>query len=381
MDTRDDDIEFDFFDDEPVTKEAAQPRVRLPRRDPDRPRRRIGPPRGPQPLFRLLALVAIVITLVVVFGLVIQSCAGSERHDAYASYMDNVAKIAAQSTANGKSVSAALTTAGLSVAQVQSKLRGVAEQERQNVRQAQELDPPGRLRDESTHLVDALGLRVSGVEGLADTFQKTATSTDNPGDAALLAAQADRLLASDIVWDDLFREPATLQLQQDGVSGVTVPESHFVASADLVTTKSMELVLQRLRGADTSGTPTGLHGTNIVSVKADPGGQTLVPGQLNTVTATTELAFQVTVMDSGDAQEVGIPVTLTIEQGTGKPVVKTAKIDVINPGEEQTVTFADLGEVRFATQSTLKVDVQPVLGEKNKDNNSAQYNVIFSLPN
>ena len=45
-----------------------------------------------------------------------------------------------------------------------------------------------------------------------------------------------------------------------------------------------------------------------------------------------------------------------------------------------TVTFDSLGEVRFATQTTLKVDVAPVLGERNKDNNSAQYKVIFSLP-
>ena len=45
------------------------------------------------------------------------------------------------------------------------------------------------------------------------------------------------------------------------------------------------------------------------------------------------------------------------------------------------VRYGDgLGEVRFATQTTLKVDVAPVRGEANKDNNSAQYSVIFSLP-
>ena len=44
------------------------------------------------------------------------------------------------------------------------------------------------------------------------------------------------------------------------------------------------------------------------------------------------------------------------------------------------MTFDGLGEVRFATQTTLKVDVAPVPGEKNKDNNSAEYQVIFSLP-
>jgi|tagenome__1003787_1003787.scaffolds.fasta_scaffold20873791_2 hypothetical protein len=384
MDPRDDDIQFDFFEDEPATSETAQPRVRLPRRGNSGgdggSRRSLGPPRGSAPLLRLLGLVVLAIFLVLVFALLIQSCASKSKHDAYASYMDDVQKIAAQSTANGKALATVLTTPGLSATQIETKLRGIAEQERQNVRRAQALDPPGRLRDENGHLVDALTLRVSGLVGLADAFKSTASSKDTPGDAILLAAQANRLLASDIVWDDLFRAVALAQLTSDGVSGVSVPESQVVPATELVTEKSMELVLQRLRGASTGGTPSGVHGTNITSVIAQPGDQTLSTAGLNTVTATTELAFDVVVQDSGDAQEVQIPVTLTIEQGTGKPIVKTQTIDLINPGESVTVTFDGLGEVRFATQTTLKVDVAPVLGEKNKDNNSAQYKVIFSLP-
>jgi hypothetical protein len=379
MDTRDDDIEFDFFEDEPATRESSQPRVRFPGRGGGRPRRPLGPSHGGAPLLRLLGLVVAVVIVLLFFGLLVQSCARTSKHDAYANYLGDVAKIGQQSAANGKAVATALTTNGLSIAQVQSKLRGIADQERQNVRQADALDPPAQLRDESRHMVDALGLRVSGVVGLADAFQKAAAN-ESPDDAALLTAQADRLLASDIVWDDLFKDPSLAQLEQDDVSGVSVPDSNFVDNPDLVTESSMELVLQRLRGASTGGTPTGLHGTNIVAVKAQPNDQTLVQGQLNTVTATTELAFEVVVQDSGDSQEVGIPVTLTIEQGTGKPIVKESKIDVINPGEQQTVRFEGLGEVRFATQTTLKVDVAPVLGETKKDNNSAQYSVIFSLP-
>ena len=92
-----------------------------------------------------------------------------------------------------------------------------------------------------------------------------------------------------------------------------------------MTQKSMELVLQRIRAPTRAAAASGVHGTNIESVKAQPGDQYAHAGdQLNTVTATTELAFDVTVQDSGDAQEVGIAVTLTIEQGTGKPIVKTA---------------------------------------------------------
>jgi hypothetical protein len=41
--------------------------------------------------------------------------------------------------------------------------------------------------------------------------------------------------------------------------------------------------------------------------------------------------------------------------------------------------FQNLGQVQFATRTTVKVDVQPVPQEKNTSNNSASYPVIFSL--
>ena len=135
-----------------------------------------------------------------------------------------------------------------------------------------------------------------------------------------------------MIWADLFKALSVAQMTKDGITGVRVPDSQFVVG-DLATARSMSLVLQRIRGASTGGTvTTGLHGTNIVSVKALPGGQTLSPDSLNTVTATTDLVFAVTVKDSGDFQEVQIPVTLTIQK-TGGPIVQTQKIQLINPGE------------------------------------------------
>src|SRR5262249_10259684 len=158
-----------------------------------------------------------------VFGLLIQSCASSSRHSAYASYMAKVDKIAAQSNANGKAVANALTA--LKVSDIVSKLRGVADQERQNVQAAQKLDPPGRLREENRYLIEALQLRANGIDSLAQAFESTANSKNTSKDANTLADQADRLLAGDIVWADLFRALAVSQLQHDGVTGVTVPAS------------------------------------------------------------------------------------------------------------------------------------------------------------
>src|SRR4051812_28964961 len=285
MDQRDDDIQFDFFEDEPATSETAQTsRMRLPRRGStsngdDGARTSLGPPRGSAPFLRLLGLVVIGVGVVLLFAVLINSCASSSRKDAYADYMTNVQQIAAQSSANGKRLATVLTTPGISAGQIEQKLRSIAQQEQQNVNRARDLDPPGRLRTENGHLVDSLALRVTGLLGLADAFKSTAknksddeTALDN--DAGVLAGQASRLVASDVIWDDLFSALALAQLKQDSVDGVTVPASHVVTNAELVSQDGMKLVLTRIR-ADTSGASGLAHGTNIESVKAQPGDQTL----------------------------------------------------------------------------------------------------------
>ena len=67
----------------------------------------------------------------------------------------------------------------------------------------------------------------------------------------------------------------------------------------------MSLILERIADASTgTGTPTGLHGTNISSTAALPNGtggtsQMLTAGQLNTVTTSSSLVFQVTIHNGG----------------------------------------------------------------------------------
>jgi virulence-associated protein VagC len=96
------------------------------------------------------------------------------------------------------------------------------------------------------------------------------------------------------------------------------------------------------------------------------------------VEATPELGFAVAVTNSGDSQEVKIPVTLTIQQSP-TPIVKKQTIDIINPEETKTVVFRDFPSVDFGERRIMRVDVDPVPGEAKTDNNSAEYPVIFSL--
>jgi acetylornithine/succinyldiaminopimelate/putrescine aminotransferase len=70
-------------------------------------------------------------------------------------------------------------------------------------------------------------------------------------------------------------------------------------------------------------------------------------------------------------------VTLTIQQD---PVIRKRQvIQVINPNQTKVVSFGDLGPVQFTARTTMRVIVEPVSGESNTGNNTAEYSVIFTL--
>ena len=58
---------------------------------------------------------------------------------------------------------------------------------------------------------------------------------------------------------------------------------------------------------------------------------------------------------------------------------KRQVIEVIDPDETKTLTFTGFGNIDFSGGSVLKVIVEPVAGEQNTGNNTAQYKVIFTL--
>lgn len=122
---------------------------------------------------------------------------------------------------------------------------------------------------------------------------------------------------------------------------------------------------------------TGLHGTGLVGVRALPAGKPMSPSRLNSVGG-AKPGFAVRVRNTGDSPETRIRVTITLLQ-TPAPVVASKTIPFLAPDAQAKVVFRSLGRVVYATKVTLRVDVQPVAGEHNRDNNSASYPVVFSL--
>src|SRR5205085_11466129 len=176
------------------------------------------------------------------------------------------------------------------------------------------------------------------------------------------------------------QSPATQKLKDEAVTGVVIPSSTFVANTDIVSARAFPILLTRLSGSSTSGSPTGKHGDGIVGVRVLPQGSDLTTSAATTVTVSADLSFLATVEDSGDFQEVNVPVTLTIDLGTGQPIKKVEHISTIQAGQRQTVTFNgfQLPTAAFGRKATIKVEVAPVAGEINTSNNSASYTVFFT---
>lgn len=386
MSEHDTDIDFDFFEDEPPTQESSRTERLIPRRGPRGPQRPPSAPTNLTPLLRLVGLIAFAILIVVLLVFWIQSCQESSKEKTYKDYMSNVSEVAGASQQIGRQLNQALLAQGLKEAQLEQRIAGLARQEQLDVQRARAITPPGTLRDEHAALIQALAYRASGLTGLASALAATAKTKDATRAGAVLAGQMQRLLASDVIYQDSFRAPSSAELSRQGVTGTNssggplVPDSTFLQSSDLVTASSMATVLGRIRGSTSSGGSTaGLRGTNIVSVKVQPQGAELSTQVQNKIIVRTNLTFVVTVEDSGDSQEANIPVTLTIVQAGKADVVKHATIGFINPGEQKPVSFSNFPAPSFDKPGQVKVEVQPVPGETKTDNNSADYSVLFSI--
>jgi hypothetical protein len=374
----DDILDFDFVED--ATQETPPPRRggggggRGPVRPPRIPRQ--GP--SMMPLLRLVGLIGAAIVIVVLLVLWGEGCSGDGKRASYNDFMTGIGQAAQDSAQIGVDLASLLTTPGLKQTELEQQLSGLVQRQQLDVQQARSLDAPGPLTPAADHAIEALQLRANGLQGLLATFKATASEKDSTLAGTQLAVQAKRLSASDVIWEDLFQGLATQIMTNEDVTGVTAPASVFVKGGDLFGAEQLKLVHERIHGATTGGSTSGIHGSAIEGVKVLPGGDALSTDTETTVKASTALGFEVSVKNSGESQEVQVEVTLTIPAQPSS-IVKKGVIELINPGEVKTVVFKDFPEVPFGEKTTVQVSVKPVPGESNTTNNSYEYPVVFSL--
>ena len=310
MSTRTED-ELDFFADS-ETAETVE-RTRLPRLESFRGRG--GGPSAPSGLVRirrLATLVAVVIASVVAIVTGLGACQGGGND--YAGYLQQVRALGQSSSRAGTELAGDLRSTRLTRATLAKKLQGLAAAGQQAYDQAQQIRPPGPLRQIHEELLAALELRATGLAGLGQALASAETSaTAAAGTADALAAQARLLTTSDVVWNRLYRAHAIAQLRSRGID-LAVPQSRFVANADLLTASSFTRLLQQPHGGTSAGSEPvlkpGSSGAAVAAwqrelnrwLRTQPG-QTLLPvdgtfGPM-TVAATKALQAAAHITDDG----------------------------------------------------------------------------------
>ena len=367
------DIEFDFFEESPTTESAPRKKDSPPGKRPRLPKRPPTPPGGPR-LYRLGVLIAGAILLAVIFILVINNCRGDQKQAAYEGYIEDAGTVATESAELGAQLNERLTTPGIRLEALRADVEGLREQQEQILRRSQDLSPPGPLVEQQEALVETMQFRVNGLAGLARGLQLVAQTDDPQESGQNLANQAQRLVASDVVYIDAFKAASESVLEQQGVTNVAVPASVFVQNPEFSSPTFWTQTVERLTQGPEAG---GVRGNGIAGVRVQPGGQDLVRGEDNTVEQSADLAFEVLVENSGESQETQVKVILIIRQDP--QIRKEQIIDVINPQETKTVRFTGFDTLQFSTQTTLQVQVEPVQGEQNTNNNTREYPIIFTL--
>jgi hypothetical protein len=391
MSGHDEDIDFDFFGDpepEPLKRRLVRRPSGSPPGGPPPPPRRpasAGPPATP--IVRLISLIVFAIAMILILVFAVRSCEASNESAAYKDYMSRVAAVALDSKTVGTSLTSLLADQNLNESKLETKLRGMVTQHNLDVEKGSKLTPPGPLRQQQEKLVEALQLRSDGLAGLLEVFKATASkqgnSTESTKAGIALSQQMYKIVASDVIWANMFVTPAQKVLQDEGVVGAPPPTSVFLAEPELATRNTMGQFWQRIHGVTptTNNQGTGRHGTGIAYVKISPANETLQVGVTKTIQLKANLGFVVGVENTGDYREENVKVKLVIHQNApSEPIVRKTSIASIYPNTTTDVFFkGPFNPSTLITVVQMNVQVTPVPSEASAANNTATYSVRFSL--
>lgn len=213
---------------------------------------------------RLLAVVAGTVFLLVLIGTL---TGGEDRAAADRSYLEHLAGPATDSQAVGTELTALLRDRALTANHLEGRLRTLGQRQAHDTARLAEITPPPRLRSQHAQALQAFRFRDSGLAALLSGVV-AATAARGSAGAGVLAAAAERLLTSDVVWRDFFVARTEAQLRVDGAARSPVPRSVFLADPNLGTPEAMANVLALLRAGGGAASAAvlrpGATGTSVV---------------------------------------------------------------------------------------------------------------------
>jgi len=334
----------------------------------------------PQPLLRLLLVLAGIVVFVVVVVLVARSAMGGDEVADYQQYITKVATMLKESDAMGDELVNLLTKPGDTTRKdIQTKLDQFISSSEKLELEAKALDIPKDLIEQNVHpfFVMVLTFRKTGLTDLKPSLMTALEVKDTEVSSEQIAHALFYLATSDFIYDEVFMPKATDILKQKELTGVAVPSSEFLSDPDIASKSRTQAILTQLKS---TGNLQAVHGVEVTRVVVMPDEKEIDAAGTYNLHSSDELAFLVSVENQGNMAEKNVPVTVTLlSPDSSEPQEVTVEIPEIKPKAQVTVTVEGLNPTPYGEVGLLHVEVGPVKGEKFLDNNSLEASVIFTL--
>lgn len=228
------------------------------------------------------------------------------------------------------------------------------------------LGAPGDMSAPQKNLELVYELRASAMDEIAEKMPTALGAAGAEKAIGAIAKQMQKLLAADIVYEQVVRPEADGVLAGNGISDSDLPKSSFLPDEKWLEESTVSSALGAI--SDNSGAATsGVHGLALSGVSVN--GTELVEGAATTVSGEEGVEVEATVENQGESTENGVTVAVTAEGST-----LTGEIEEIGAGEQATATIlltpTPKGEV------ALEVKAEPVPGEQITENNEATFTLL-----
>ncbi len=322
---------------------------------------------------------AALLVVIILIALGIHSCQVSALNSSLKDYANNVSSVIQRSAQTGSQLFGDLASGGgqANATTLQNQINQTRVAAAAELGTAQGFDVPDQVKGAQQNLQLTLRMRLDGITNIAAQIQPalgTATAQDAVNS---IAAQMARFYGSDVLYKDYVATAIAGALHAAGIpvggpNGVTIAGQQFLPSIQWLNPSfiSTELNVALPSTSKTKATP-GLHGHALNSVSVS--GTTLQTGSTNTIPASPAPSFTLNFTNGGNNNETNVvcKVSVTGTSTSGQTVVPETFAG--KPG----TCAVKLSSSPTAGTDTVVATVEPVLGEKNKSNNSLSFPVTF----
>ncbi len=326
---------------------------------------------------RAFAFFGLVI-LVILLGVLVNSCESSAYSSSLKDYADNVDAIIQQSNTTGRQFFAVLTGGG-GARSVYTSLNQARNTAANELSHARGFSVPNNLGTAQQDLVLALQLRADAMAGVAANIEQALGGQTSADAVSAIASQMARLYASDVLYKSYVLPLVIGALKQNGIAvgglngqpiedGQIFPDLHWLTPAFVAS----KLHVRGPAAASQPVTP-GTHGHALNSVSVS--GTTLQTGATNTLPASP--TFTLNFANTGQNSETNVVCKVTLSpSGSGTSASGQTVVPQTTAGEQTSCTVT-LSKAPAAGSYTATATIEPVPGEKNSANNTLTFPVTI----